>query len=195
MKIIGLTGGIGSGKSTVANLFYDLGIAIYIADDEAKKLMHQTQLKQKLIQLLGKQAFKNKKLNRKYISLKVFNDESLLADLNAIVHPAVAQHFSEWLQQQKGCYVIKEAAILFENGGYKNCDKTILVKADKDIRFKRVLNRNQTTLKEIEARMKNQWPDSEKEKLADFIIQNNEGISELKSNVQIIHENLIKMCS
>lgn len=195
MKIIGLTGGIGSGKSTVARLFQELGIPVYIADDEAKKLMLQKEIREKIINLLGEDAYINKTLNKKYIASKVFQDSDLLTQLNQIVHPAVAQHFSQWLKEQKGIYVIKEAAILFENGGYKNCDKTILVKADKNTRLQRVLKRDKTSIDDIEARMKNQWPDSKKEKLADFIIANNEGIKELKCRVQIIHEILKKLHS
>jgi dephospho-CoA kinase len=193
MKIIGLTGGIGSGKSTVARLFQDIGIAVYIADDEAKKIMHQKKVKQKIIQLLGEQAFNDNNLDKKYIASRVFQDKNLLDELNAIVHPAVAQHFAEWIKKQKGIYVIKEAAILFENGGYKNCDKTILVKAEKSTRLNRVLKRDETTIKDIEARMSHQWSDSKKEKLADFIVTNNEGILELKSQVQAIHDYLMKL--
>lgn len=193
MKIIGLTGGIGSGKSTVAKLFQELGIHVYIADDEAKKLMLQKEIRQKIINLLGEDAYIDKTLNKKYIASKVFQDSDFLTQLNKIVHPAVAQHFSQWLKEQKGAYVIKEAAILFENGGYKNCDQTILVKADKSTRLQRVLKRDKSTIDDIEARMKNQWPDSKKERLADFIIINNNGMEQLKSSVQAIHEKLNKL--
>lgn len=191
MKIIGLTGGIGSGKSTVARIFSELGVAVYIADDEAKKIMHQKEIKDKIIILLGEEAFVKNKLNKKYIANKVFQDRFLLKQLNNIVHPAVKAHFLEWAKKQKGSYVIKEAAILFENGGYKQCDKTILVKANKKLRINRVLKRDQNNLEEIEARMAHQWPDSKKEKLADFIIENNEGIEELKVHVHIIHRKLM----
>ena len=192
MKIIGLTGGIGSGKSTVARMFNELGIAVYIADEEAKKIMHQEEIKKKIIGLLGEEAFDNNEFNKKYIANKVFNDASLLKQLNAIVHPAVALHFLEWVQNQQGVYVIKEAAILFENGGYKKCDKTILVKANKKLRLKRVLKRDKSAVEEVEARMKNQWTDAKKEKLADFIIENNQGIQELKLQVESIHHILVK---
>lgn len=192
MKIIGLTGGIGSGKSTVARMFNELGVAVYIADDEAKNIMHQKEVKEKIILLLGKEAFVENELNKKFIAEKVFQNRTLLEGLNEIVHPAVAVHFSEWIQNQKGAYVIKEAAILFENGGYKQCDKTILVKANKDLRLKRVLKRDKSTVSEVEARMKNQWTDAKKEKLADFIIENNKGLYELRLQVGSIHHKLIK---
>ncbi len=195
MKIIGLTGGIGSGKSTVARMFDEMGVAVFIADEEAKKIMHQKEIKKRIIGLLGEEAFNNKELNKKYIADKVFKDSSLLKELNAIVHPAVALHFSEWMQNQKGVYIIKEAAILFENGGYKNCDKTILVKANKKLRLNRVLKRDKSSIAEIEARMNNQWTDAKKEKLADFIIENNQGIPELKLQVESIHQILVKCLS
>lgn len=192
MKIIGLTGGIGSGKSTVAKMFHKLGIAIYIADEEAKKLMQGEAIKMKIMDLLGAKSFVGNELDKKYIATKVFNDSDLLKQLNAIVHPAVAQHFSEWVQNQKGVYVIKEAAILFENGGYQQCDKNILVKANKNLRLHRVLKRDHSTAEDIEARMANQWPDSQKEKLADFVIENNQGLQELKLQVEAIHHKLVK---
>ncbi len=192
MKIIGLTGGIGSGKSTVAKMFSKLGVAVYIADDAAKKLMLQEDIKLKIINLLGEEAFVNNELNKKYIAKKVFQDRTLLEQLNEIVHPAVALDFSEWVQNQNGAYVIKEAAILFENGGYKLCDKTILVKSKKILRLKRVLKRDKSTVSEIEARMKNQWTDTKKELLADFVIENNHGIKELKLQVESIHHKLLE---
>ncbi|GGD91512.1 dephospho-CoA kinase [Planktosalinus lacus] len=193
MKIIGLTGGIGSGKSTVANMFRKLGIAIYIADDEAKKIMHTPEIKQKVISLLGEDAYLNNKLNRAYIASNVFKSKELLNSLNEIVHPAVAKDFKDWAKVQKSDYVIKEAAILFENEGYKNCDFTILVTANKKLRLKRILKRDNTTVEDVIERMQNQWPDSEKVKLADFVITNNEGLSNLKRQVYQIHEKLMKL--
>lgn len=195
MKTIGLTGGIGSGKSTVAKLFKELGVAVYIADDEAKKLMLRNEIKQKIKNLLGEDAYIETNINRKWIASKVFKNSTLLEKLNNIVHPAVAQHFSEWQKKQKGLYVIKEAAILFENEGYKKCDQTILVKTDKSIRLQRVLKRDDTNIEAIEARMNNQWSDSKKEKLADIVISNNKGVEELKDQIQVIHEKLNKLYS
>lgn len=193
MKIIGLTGGIGSGKSTVANMFRELGIAIYIADDEAKKIMHTSKIKQQVISLLGENTYVDNKLNSAYIASKVFKNKKLLNSLNEIVHPAVAKDFKDWVKGQKSAYVIKEAAILFENEGYRKCDFNILVTADKKLRLKRILKRDNTNEEDVKERMQNQWPDAEKVKLADFVITNNEGLTNLKKQVYQIHEKLMKL--
>ncbi len=192
MKIVGLTGGIGSGKTTVAMFFKELGVPVYIADDEAKKLTNRSKvIKRKLILLLGKKAYTNDGLNRKFVADKIFKDTGLLQKVNEIIHPKVAQHFQRWLKKQEGAYCIKEAAILFENGGYKECDLTILVTAPKEERIKRVLLRDKTTKKAIAERMANQWEDEEKEKLADIIIRNT-SLSTTRKQVKKIHFSLIK---
>lgn len=195
MKVIGLTGGIGSGKSTVAKMFKELGVPVYIADDEAKKIMLTTKVKHKIKSLLGENSYLDNRLNRTFIASKVFNNKELLEKLNKIVHPAVALDFLEWKKKQKGAYVIKEAAVLFENEGYKKCDFTILVVADEKIRIQRVLMRDSTTECKIKERIENQWPDSKKRKLADFIIKNNEGLPNLSRQVYKIHEKLINLSS
>jgi dephospho-CoA kinase len=173
MKIVGLTGGIGSGKTTVATLFAELGVPVYIADVEAKKLTNSSLvIRRKIIELLGKNAYLNDGLNRKFVADKIFADTKLLNAVNAIIHPEVAIHFKKWASKQKLNYVIKEAAILFENGGYKDCDLVILVTAPKALRIERVKQRDNASSTEIEQRMNNQWSDSKKEKLADIIIEN-----------------------
>ena len=192
MKVVGLTGGIGSGKSTVARMFEEMGVAVYIADDEAKNLMNEDKvLKNQIIQLLGVDAYSDGVLNRAYIANIVFNNRQKLQELNAIVHPAVARHFETWKNQQEGQYVIKEAAILFENGGYKLCDQTILVLAPLEIRIQRVLKRDQITREQILSRAKNQWDDSQKIPLADYVI-NNVNLEETRDQVYKIHK---KICS
>jgi dephospho-CoA kinase len=193
MKIVGLTGGIGSGKSTVAAMFKDLGASVYIADFESKKLTNTSKkIRKKIKALLGKDSYKGKKINTEYVANKVFKDESLLKDLNAIIHPRVAKHFKKWIEKQVGPYCIKEAAILFESGSYKECDITILVKAPKELRIKRILERDQhTTVKEIENRMKNQWSDLKKENLADIVIENID-LEETQKKVKEIHLFLLK---
>ncbi|MBW1297516.1 dephospho-CoA kinase [Aquimarina litoralis] len=191
MIVVGLTGGIGSGKSTVAKMFAKLGVPIYIADDEAKQLMHKDiQVKNQIIELLGEASYIDGKLNRKHIADLVFNDKQLLEKLNSIVHPAVANHFLVWKDNQKSTYVIKEAAILFENGGYKKCDHTILITAPEEIRINRVLERDNSTKSEVIARLKNQWTDSQKIPLADFVI-NNVDLEETWLQVNKIHNKLI----
>lgn len=174
-------------------LFKALGIPVYIADDEAKKLMNRSKvIKRKLIKLLGDKAFENGLLNRKFVSEIIFENPLILEQVNAIVHPKVAEHFKRWAKKQNTSYCIKEAAILFESGGYKECDLTILVIAPKEERIKRVMERDHVTKSDIELRMKQQWPDAEKEKLADIVIRNT-SIEATKLLVKKIHESLINI--
>jgi len=173
VKIVGLTGGIGSGKTTVAKFFSELGIPVYIADIEARNLSNSSEsIRQKMVALLGENAYSNGTLNRKFVAERIFSDPLLLNSVNSIIHPEVDKHFKNWVSRQKGVYVIKEAAILFENGGHKKCDLVILVTAPKDIRIARVKARDKTAASEIEKRMDNQWSDEKKEKLADIILPN-----------------------
>lgn len=190
MKAVGLTGGIGSGKTTVANMFNELGVPIYIADIEAKKLTNTSEeIKKELIEILGDKAYNEQGLNRKFVASQIFNDEELLERVNQTIHPRVAEHFKKWMSKQTGAYCIKEAAILFENESYKNCDYTILVTAPKQVRIARVLKRDDTNEEEIKSRMDNQWPDEKKKEFADFIIEN-EQLSATRKQVQKIHEYL-----
>lgn len=192
MIIVGLTGGIGSGKTTVAKAFNTLGIPVYIADEEAKKLMRRSKvIKRKLIQLFGDKAYVNGELNRTFIAGIIFNDKTYLGKMNAIIHPRVAKHFEKWALKQDAAYLIKEVAILFENGGHKDCDFVITVKAPKSIRIERLLKRDNTTKEKIEAIMKNQWTDSEKVKLSNFVIDN---ITLQKTQEQVlkIHNEIIE---
>ncbi|MEP2935080.1 MAG: dephospho-CoA kinase [Gilvibacter sp.] len=189
MKIIGLTGGIGSGKSTVASFFKNLGAPVYIADIEAKALMNRSKvIRRKLIALFGPEAY-NEQLNAGYIAGIVFKDASKLEALNSIVHPKVASHFKRWVKKQKGAFVIKEAAILFENGGYKKCDKTILVTAPSKIRVERVMRRDGSNRDQVLQRMQHQWPDSKKIPLADFVIENID-LEETKNSVETLFSQL-----
>ncbi|OAD92823.1 dephospho-CoA kinase [Aequorivita soesokkakensis] len=190
MKIVGLTGGIGSGKTTVAKFFSELGVPVYIADVEAKKLTNSSLvIRRKLISLLGEKTYDDGVLNRKYVADKIFNDKELLNSVNAIIHPKVAAHFKKWAFRQTSPYVIKEAAILFENGSYMDCDLVILVKAPKSLRIKRLKNRDNASEEEIEQRMNNQWSDSKKEKLADIIIENID-LKTTQQKVESIHSSL-----
>lgn len=193
MKIIGLTGGIGSGKTTVARLFKEFGVPVYNSDLKAKKLMQNSkELRTAIIDLLGKESYVLKKLNKKYIADKVFEDKELLQKLNAIVHPAVKHDFIEWAKTKKMPYVIQEAAILFENNSYKTFDKIILVKAPKEVRLQRILARDTISEEEILARMENQWDDSKKIPLADYVIENTD-LEKTKLQVEKIHYQLTKM--
>jgi dephospho-CoA kinase len=191
MKIVGLTGGIGSGKTTVANMFQALGISIYIADEEAKKLMASSKvIKRKLIALFGEKAYVNDALNKPYIADTIFKNRLLLEKMNAIIHPRVASHFKKWLLKQKSPYVIKEAAILFENEAYKECDLIITVTAPKELKIKRLLSRDSMTVEKIEAIMNNQWNDEEKMKLSDYVIVNSE-LENTRQQVVKIHQQII----
>ena len=172
-QIIGLTGGIGSGKSKVALRFLALGIPCYIADDRAKDLMNiSAHLKEAVCKVFGSESYLDGVLNRPYIANIVFKDATALAQLNALVHPIVAQDFIEWVAKQKAPYVIKEAAILFENGGSKLCDSVILITAPEAVRLKRVLARDNSSVEAIQDRMSKQWSDARKIQLADYHIEN-----------------------
>lgn len=195
MKIIGLTGGIGSGKTTVANFFKELGVPVYIADVEAKKIMNTSaSIKKALISLFGKKSYLNNELNRKFIASKVFKDKNLLQKLNDIVHPEVEKHFKVWKANQDQPYVIYEAAIIFENNAQSKFDYTILVTAPQDIKVKRVLNRDHATEQEVKSRMENQWDDSKKEKLANFIIENID-LEDTKSQIYQLHTKLLGLAT
>lgn len=174
---IGITGGIGSGKTTACQVFEVLGIPVFYADNAAKSLMHTDKLlRQDIIDGFGNDAyFENGELNRKHISSIVFNDDEQLAKLNALVHPAVFRAFDIWANEQKGVsYVLKEAALLFESDSYKMCDQSILVKSTEELRIRRIIQRDNSTADEVKLRMNRQLPDEKKEKLADHIIVNDE---------------------
>ena len=171
--IVGLTGGIGSGKTTVAKLFHELGVSIYVSDIEAKKLMvTDVNLISEIKKLLGDEAYNGNDLNRAYISEKIFKNKDLLNKLNALVHPAVANHFIEWKAMQNSPYVIKESAILFESGSYKNCDLIITVTAPLEVRVGRVVLRDKVTRKQVLHRAMNQSTDEDKIDRSNFIINN-----------------------
>jgi dephospho-CoA kinase len=193
MIIVGLTGGIGSGKTTVAKQFLKLGIPVYIADKEAKSLMRRSKvIKRKLIELFGTEAYINGELNKPFIANIIFNDKNYLEKMNAIVHPKVAKHFEKWVKKQESPYVIKEVAILFENGGHKACDHVITVTAPLDLRIKRLLKRDNTTVGNIESIIKNQWTDEEKIKHSNFVIENIE-LENTKQQILNIHKEILKM--
>lgn len=175
MLSIGLTGGIGSGKSTVAQIFKVLGVPVYNADEAAKKLMNENEeLKQKLMNEFGKETYLNGILNRNYLSKIVFNDSYELDKLNAIVHPVVIEDTAQWTMQQKAAYIVKEAALMFEAGTTQNLNYVIGVFAPKSLRILRTMKREGITKEQIEARMNHQIDESIKMKLCDFVINNDE---------------------
>lgn len=192
MKVAGLTGGMGSGKTTVAGFFRELGVPVYIADDAGKRLMDSSaEVKSQIIQVFGEEAYSKGELNRKYIASQVFNAKEQLEKLNNIVHPAVARDFEEWKNAQTAAYVIYEAAILLETGGQSRCDWVILVTSNLDKRIQRLQKRDQSTVAEIDARLKHQWSDEKKRSLTDFEIKNDD-LSSTKEQVRNIHEIILK---
>ncbi|MFK8297744.1 dephospho-CoA kinase [Capnocytophaga cynodegmi] len=192
MMVVGLTGGIGSGKTTIAKMFEKLGISVYISDKEAQKLIESDEnIKNRIKSSFGELAYIDGKYNRKYIAEIVFKDKGKLSVINEIVHPEVAKHFLEWKTEQNSPYVIKESAILFESGAYQNCDYIITVTAPEQERIRRVVERDAVSEKSVRERIKNQWTDEKRISLSDEVINNiNIEISSLK--VQEIHSKLIK---
>lgn len=192
MRIVGLTGGIGSGKTTVAKMFSTLGVPVYIADIRARELTNTSkEIKEKITRLFGKKAYQNGLLNRPFIANQVFEDPLLLEALNAIIHPAVGSDFKQWCADQHSPYVIKEAAILFESGSYKQCDEVILITADLGQRIQRIMKRDGAKQEDIMARMANQWSDEKKSELADIIIENND-LESTRAQVAVVHEQILE---
>lgn len=173
-RIIGLTGGIGSGKSTVASYIASKGISVYIADEEARKLMDSKVMINK-IQAIFEESILTKEgnLDRKKIGNIVFSQPEKLAQLNAIVHPEVKKHFEKWVKKHKNqSFVVKEVAILFETGGHLACDKVIMITAPQEIRIERAMKRDNIARESVLNRIENQLPEAEKIKLSDFVVHN-----------------------
>ena len=192
---VGLTGGIGSGKTTVAEFFKELGVPVYVADVEARKLMDTSKsIKKKLIKAFGAVAYINGELNRQYLAHLVFNDKEKLKIINGIIHPKVAKHFSKWVQKQDTPYCIQENAIIYENNKVDEFDYIISVSAPLNVRIDRVIERDSTTKKQVLARINNQWDDAIKNELADFVIENVD-LSTTKKQVKAIHRKLLKIAS
>jgi len=191
---VGLTGGIGSGKTTIANLFaLHFSIPIYIADTKAKELVaNNKQLQQEIVALLGEEAFVEGRYNTAFVAQEVFSNKEKLDKLNAIIHPYVQQDFLQWKQSQQAPYVIKEAAILFESGSYRDCDFIIMVTAPLEERIERVMLRDKIDRETVEKRIKNQWNDEKKIELSTFVIENRE-IDKNLDKIEIIHSKIVKM--
>ena len=172
---IGITGGIGSGKSTICRLFALLGVPIFDADSQAKRLMNDDpQVHQSIVKLFGSAAYREGQLDRAWIASCVFQDAPLLDQLDRIIHPAVAHAFDTWAEQQHSHYVIEEAAILFESGADCNMDKTVTVSAPESLRIQRTCRRDHTDREAVLRRMAAQWSDAEREARADYVILSDE---------------------
>ena len=191
MKIVGLTGGIGSGKSAVLSVFSSFGVHCYESDSRAKILMHEDlELIHQIKTLFRDDIYEDDQLNRSKLADIVFTDKSKLESLNALVHPKVKRDFQSFVNQQNAAYVIKEAAILFETGGAKDCDATILVTAPEKLRIERVMKREKTDVTQIKSRMNHQWSDEKKILLADYVIDNIDWDKTLKK-INEIHQKLL----
>ena len=172
-KIIGLTGGIGTGKTMVAEYFKSLGIPVYIADKEARQLMTSDNIINALSNEFGKEILENGILNREKLAKLVFNDSKKLQKLNSIVHPEVKKHFDNWVDKHKNYpFVVKEAAILFESGSYKYCDTIITVTAPLETRLQRVMKRDKTDRESVLKRIENQWTDEQRIAKSNYVIHN-----------------------
>ncbi len=176
MVQVGLTGGIGSGKTLVCSIFEKLGVPVYYADSEAKRLMDlNIDLKRGIVELFGEEAYKGGSLNRKLVAERVFGNFDLISKLNLLVHPAVRKDYLQWVEEQSGhIYVMEEAAILFESGAHKKMDLTVLVSAPEALRIQRVMQRDQTDKEQVIRRIEHQMSEEERIKYADFIICNDE---------------------
>lgn len=169
---LGLTGGIGSGKSTVAKIFEEFNIPVYFADDRAKWLMNQPKLKKEISQTFGKEAYNRGKLNRAYLADVVFKNRGALETLNGIVHPAVADDFESWCNYQKSDIIVKEAAILIESGAVDSVDEVVVVTAPVKVRIDRVMGRDGVTEEQVFDRLNNQMTDSQRLKHATYVVDN-----------------------
>jgi len=190
---LGLTGGIGSGKSTVAKVFQELGTPVYYADDEAKKFLIDTKVVEQLVALFGKSIIDvDGLINKAALAAIVFTDEKELAKLNALIHPLLEQDFSAWAKRHSSeKYIVKEAAILFEAGFDKSVDKILSVSAPLEQRIERVMRRDNVNRQQVLDRISKQWSDEQREAKSDFIIHNADG-DMILSQILKIHEQLSK---
>ena len=185
-KIVGLTGGIGSGKTTLATYMESLGIPVFIADDEAKKLMQSADVLEAIQTSFGDAIFENGQLNRQQLAAIVFSKPEKLQQLNGIIHPAVKQQFSIWLgQYQSEPIVVYEAAILFESGSYQNCDSIITITAPLEDRIIRVMQRDSSSREQVLERINAQWTDDQRAAKSDYVIDN--------TNTQIAKQEIDKI--
>jgi dephospho-CoA kinase len=193
MIIIGLTGGIGSGKSTVLEMFKNLGVETYIADVEAKRLMNTNpKLIIEIKKLIGEKAYINQKLNRAFISKVVFKNKEKLAALNALVHPKVREDFKSFIKRSNSKIIIYEAAILFESGSNKFCDYIITVSANFEDKIKRIIKRDGVSKEQVLERMQHQLNDENKIRKSHFVIKNS-NILDTKIQVETIYNLLVKL--
>lgn len=188
--IVAITGGIGSGKTTVAKVFENMGCVLYNSDDKAKELYFDLEIKHKVIELFGEEAYlQNGQLNREFISGKVFENKALLEKLNSIIHPAIKLDFENFVAKQlPNTIIIKESALIFETRLYKNFKPIILVTAPIEQKIERVVKRNSTTRAEVEKRMNAQWTDEQKVPLANYVITNSNTDAVIPQVIKVLEE-------
>jgi dephospho-CoA kinase len=192
MLKVGVTGGIGSGKTTVAKIFETLGVPVYYADEAARHLMNTDPgIREAIIEHFGSNSYNEGQLNRKYVASIVFNDKEKLELLNSITHPATISHASEWIKQQNTPYIIKEAALMFESDAYLSMDKVIGVHSPLDLRIERTMQRDHVTREEVLKRINRQMDEVEKMKRCDFVLINDEK-QLLIPQVIALHEEFMK---
>ena len=193
MYQIGITGGIGSGKTLVCSVIETLGVPVYYADREAKRLMNSHPvLKESIEGLLGKEAYRDGELDRRYVGRRVFGNRDLLEQLNSLVHPAVREDYQSWVDGWSEVpYVVEEAAILFESGANRNLDITVLVYAPSELRIRRVMQRDGVSKEEVQRRMLHQMDEEEKRILADEVIVNDDREMVLPQIIAL-HEKILK---
>jgi len=193
MLKVGITGNIGSGKSKVSSMLKEQGFLVFDADTEAKKCMSVEPVKSQLVALFGPEVyFEDGSLNRMFLASKIFNDETLLAKVNNIVHPVVKSNFQNWAMESKQEIVFKEAAILLESGGKNEVDFVVVVDCPVETRIERVMKRDQCSREQVLKRMDKQWSDEEKRKHADFIILN-DGLTALEPQIEKLLAELQKL--
>ncbi len=190
MKVLGVTGGLGSGKTTVCKIFKTLGVPYFSSDEVSKSILFSINVQKEVVNLFGDTVIKNGLLDRKKLARLIFSDEAALESLNQLLHPKVAYAFNKWKDKQQGSFVIKEAAILFESGAYKSCDYVLNIYCSEKERIKRVLFRDDRSESEIKAIMSRQWTDLQRKEKSDFYIDNE--VEKLIPQVKAIFDKLSK---
>lgn len=189
MRVVGLTGGIGSGKTTVCKVFELLGTPVFYSDNVSKKILFSESVSNIVVEEFGEQVLADKKLSKSNLAKYVFNNKAALFWLNDLLHPLVKQEFDKWLLRQDTSYILKEAAILFESGAYKSCDVIINVSCSKALRINRIIQRDGRSISEINAIINKQWTEEERTEFSDFTINNS--TQKLLPQIISLHQELL----
>ncbi len=192
MKVLGVTGGLGSGKTTVCKIFETLGVPFFSSDEASKSILFSPDVQREVENLFGESVLENGSLNRRELAKLIFSEESALESLNKLLHPKVALAFNIWKDEQQSLFIIKEAAILFESGAYKSCDYVLNICCSEQERIRRVLLRDDRSELDIKAIMARQWSDVQRKENADFSIDNEfkKLIPQVKSIFKVLSNNI-----